>query len=174
MNKYTWQDFLQNENFVMAAGLLGVTYTQYVWRYSGLDVSVYPKSQPLKELGRFSIVADAEKWLIQQNLLVAGADEPPPVEQENFADKTTDEEDGLELPSGIVVVIYNLYSHWASALVNGDRSGLTEEDGLELDAWLESEDPGWCAGVEGESFFGHPDCNGLQGDLLEFRFHQQQ
>lgn len=35
-----------------------------------------------------------------------------------------------------------LPSHWASALINGDRSGLTEEDEAELDLVLEL-NPEW-------------------------------
>ena len=37
-----------------------------------------------------------------------------------------------------------LPAHWAIALINGDRSGLTPEEGARLDHWLSSADLyGW-------------------------------
>lgn len=67
---------------------------------------------------------------------------------------------------------YILPSHFASALVNGDYSGIAPEDEVELRAWLHSTKPGYCVGCSDESCFKHGhDMDKNQGaDVLEFYF----
>jgi hypothetical protein len=69
-------------------------------------------------------------------------------------------------------ITYELYSHWASALINGDRSGLDDEDEKELDAFLETVPEGYdIIECSGEEYFCHsPDCGGLAGTVLEYTF----
>jgi len=48
---------------------------------------------------------------------------------------------------------YTLPAFWASALINGDYTGLSDEDEKALTAWLEAEKPGWCVTCSDEEFF---------------------
>ena len=48
---------------------------------------------------------------------------------------------------------YTLPEYWASALINGDYSGLAEEEAAALEAWLEDEKPGLCVGCTDEREF---------------------
>ncbi len=48
---------------------------------------------------------------------------------------------------------YTLPTHWASALINDEWSGMTYEEQEELMYWLELHKPGACVGVEDNSFF---------------------
>lgn len=69
------------------------------------------------------------------------------------------------------------YAHWAPYFVNGDGSGLENDDQAEADAWLD-----WaldyCEAEYGpvdvgeESDFGRPDGPGarLRGDVVEYTF----
>lgn len=71
-----------------------------------------------------------------------------------------------------------LYSHWASALVNGDYSGLSDEEVAEIEGFigdqLAQHELFYCTGVESdESRFGMPDNGGLVGDVLDFTFQIQ-
>lgn len=69
-----------------------------------------------------------------------------------------------------------LPTHWASALINGDRTGLTDDEELELDYYLnnnpEHNNP---VGVSEESELGHFDFNGktLLTDLSTYKFLEQ-
>ena len=73
----------------------------------------------------------------------------------------------------------NAPSYFASALINGDRSGLTDQDERELDAWLTTLtrfNPGLgsCVNCSEESFFGQwsfPEQGYLGCDLAEYTFH---
>jgi len=47
---------------------------------------------------------------------------------------------------------YNLPSFWASALINDDWTGLTDEDALELNAFIERVQPGPCIDSEYKGF----------------------
>ena len=71
----------------------------------------------------------------------------------------------------------NLYSHWASALVNGDYSGLEPDDEAELEGWVEGQvaDYGmfYCVGKEDNDHFGDPDNGGLPGTVATFTFQVQ-
>lgn len=67
--------------------------------------------------------------------------------------------------------IYLLPSHWACALINGDYSGMDDEEEKEMEGWLKEENPGWCCDCSDESEF-RPwnDANNLGGDVSEFTF----
>lgn len=75
-------------------------------------------------------------------------------------------------------VTFELPTHWASALVNSDESGLDEFDCEALEAFtewmLEEHGQCWCIGVEEDSFFEwHHDAipfNALPGDVSVFTF----
>ena len=60
---------------------------------------------------------------------------------------------------------YTLPAHWACCLINGDRSGLSDEDIGEIDKWMEDNDyPHFCD--VGESYFSWTnDANDLGGDV---------
>ncbi len=68
---------------------------------------------------------------------------------------------------------YTLPAYWASALVNGDQSALTDEQAHQVLDWLELEKPGTCVGCSEEAFFSWVnDAGTLGGDCLFFEFHQ--
>jgi hypothetical protein len=63
-------------------------------------------------------------------------------------------------------------AHWASALINGDTSGLSEEDLKELEEWQEDNlELGWVVGASEEPHIGR--WNGLQTELLTYTAHLQ-
>lgn len=68
---------------------------------------------------------------------------------------------------------YRLPSHWASALINDDATGLTDEEHNELNEWLQAYRPGYCIDCteEPEFCYSH-DADGyaLAGDCLTFTF----
>lgn len=73
----------------------------------------------------------------------------------------------------IETVTYILPSFWASALVNGDESGFSDEDSEALEAWLTHEGVGSCVDVgQEESFSSFHDARFyvLPCDCLEFTF----
>lgn len=63
---------------------------------------------------------------------------------------------------------YTLPAYWASALINDDNSGMEDQDILDMQNWLETNKPGYCAEVSEEAFFGR--FNGMGCDLLEYTF----
>ena len=71
---------------------------------------------------------------------------------------------------------FNLYSHWAPALIYGDYSGLESEECIEIDTWisdmLDCYEMFDCIGCSSEetSEFGVPDIGGLAGGLSTFTF----
>ena len=70
---------------------------------------------------------------------------------------------------------YTLPAHWASALVNDDRTGLTDEDEHELDSWIAAANPGWCVGVNEEpEFCAFHDADTLPCTCLEFSFQKDE
>ena len=70
---------------------------------------------------------------------------------------------------------YTLPAHWASALINDDRTGLEDEDERELDSWLAWAKPGHCVDVTGEpEFRPFNDADTLACDCLEFFFQEHQ
>jgi hypothetical protein len=76
--------------------------------------------------------------------------------------------------------VFILPSHWACALVNGDFSGLEDNEAEDLEAWQSEASAagfGFCVDVSAESFF----CTGndarafvLPCDCLEFTFEVMQ
>jgi hypothetical protein len=70
---------------------------------------------------------------------------------------------------------YTLPVYWASALVNGDTSGMSDADEKEMNDWLSEVKPGNCVGVSEDSWFAHNnDATRLGGDVAEFTFIQHQ
>jgi hypothetical protein len=70
---------------------------------------------------------------------------------------------------------YRLPSHFASALINDDWSGLNERDARDLKNWLKRVQPGHATAPDGEPFFAHGHAmNKNEGaDCLDFIFLQQ-
>ena len=73
---------------------------------------------------------------------------------------------------GESLVRFELYSHWASYLVNGDASGIDDKEKAECDSFIAREDlEDWtCADVSDRTWFGAPDCGGLRGDVALYTF----
>lgn len=67
---------------------------------------------------------------------------------------------------------YTLPIYWASYLINGDASGLEDNEQEEIDAWMESEQPGSCVDVGEDYWFSsYNDARtGLAGDVAEYTF----
>lgn len=67
---------------------------------------------------------------------------------------------------------FTTYSHLASALINDDTSGLSDDDMILLDnifTWLATNKAYCTATCSEESFFTwHPDFGTLGGDCLEY------
>lgn len=59
---------------------------------------------------------------------------------------------------------YRIPANYASALINDDYSGLSDEDETELNEWIERVQPGHATCPDGEPFFAHGhDINRSQG-----------
>jgi len=70
---------------------------------------------------------------------------------------------------------YTLPAFWASALINADYSGLSDEEEKALNAWLDAEKPGYCVGCsESEEFCWRHDASdfALACDCLIFTFQR--
>lgn len=66
-----------------------------------------------------------------------------------------------------------LPSHWASALINNDRSGMTIEDENELNKFLATVTEYSCLTCSDEPYFTHSnDAGTLACDVLEFTFRK--
>lgn len=68
---------------------------------------------------------------------------------------------------------YTLPAHWAPALINGDLSGMTDEEIDSLYLWISHEAPGVCIACSDDSEFRHlHDADGyaLAGDCLTYTF----
>jgi hypothetical protein len=66
-------------------------------------------------------------------------------------------------------------SYWASYFVNGDASGMDDEEILAADKWLEKHDVAFVVDVEGEPHFSNDygllaDDRFQGGDLIEYVF----
>jgi len=48
---------------------------------------------------------------------------------------------------------YTLPAQWACALINGDESGMADEESAALDQWLKDTRPGYCIGCSDEPEF---------------------
>lgn len=63
-------------------------------------------------------------------------------------------------------------AYWASYLVNGDHSGLSDSEVAECDKWQRDILDGWyVVGTEGEPFMGW--MNGLQADCIYYVVHKR-
>jgi hypothetical protein len=68
---------------------------------------------------------------------------------------------------------YVLPSNWASALINADESGMTEEDITEMNQYLDFVKPGFCVGCSDESEFMHRcDADVMPCDCLTYTFQE--
>lgn len=68
---------------------------------------------------------------------------------------------------------YILPAHWASALINNDHSGMSDDDEIELITWYEKVKPGYCIECSEESEFRHTnDAGTLSCDTLVFTFNK--
>ena len=68
---------------------------------------------------------------------------------------------------------YTLPAHWASVLVNGDYSGLSDEDEVELSRWMDWHAPGHLLDVGSAAFFAwrHDASPAVAAcDCLEYTF----
>lgn len=63
-------------------------------------------------------------------------------------------------------------AYWASYLVNGDASGMEEDELAKCDKWLAHQTKeGWrVVSCEGESFIGR--FQGMQTELVEYTLHR--
>ena len=78
-------------------------------------------------------------------------------------------------PRRIKTTTYTLPAHWACALINGDESGMSEEESAALDRWIKDTRPGYCLGCSDEPEFctNHDaDEYALAGDCLTFTFEE--
>ncbi len=65
-------------------------------------------------------------------------------------------------------IIYSLPAHWAPALINADRSGLSLDEEQDLNDFIRDEHPGYCIGCSEEPYFGR--YGGLGCDMLDYTF----
>jgi hypothetical protein len=66
---------------------------------------------------------------------------------------------------------FTLPSYWACYLINGDASGMEDDEIKEVDDWLKSSNAGSCVGCSEESEFKHRnDANNLGADCLDYYF----
>jgi hypothetical protein len=66
---------------------------------------------------------------------------------------------------------YQLPTYWASYLINGDASGLNEDEERQINEWLEKNQPGHCVNVGEEHWFAsRNDANWIGGDVAVFTF----
>lgn len=72
-------------------------------------------------------------------------------------------------------VTYTLPAFWACPLINGDESGLSDEESEAMQAWLDSEAVGACVGVSDSEFFApwhDAIAFALPCGCLEFTFYK--
>jgi hypothetical protein len=75
---------------------------------------------------------------------------------------------------GIIKSEYVLPAYWASALLNGDSSGMSEAECDDMDAWYRHETPGWCVDVSDEEEFAMSnDATTIGGAVATFTFHKE-
>lgn len=69
---------------------------------------------------------------------------------------------------------YTLPEYWASYLINGDASGMEDNEQSEIDEFLKNENLGFCLSCSDESEFKwRNDANNLGGNCLDYVFEQK-
>lgn len=69
---------------------------------------------------------------------------------------------------------YTLPDFWASYLINGDGSGLEDNEQEEIDEFLKNENLGFCLSCSDEpEFKWRNDANNLGGNCLVYVFEQK-
>ena len=69
---------------------------------------------------------------------------------------------------------YTLPEFWASYLINGDASGMEDNEQKEIDAFLKNENLGFCLSRSDESEFKwRNDANNLGGNCLVYTFAEK-
>lgn len=84
-----------------------------------------------------------------------------------------DNSESFREPESETLCRFELFTYWASYLINGDASGLQEGEETQINEWLECEElTGWtCADVSERSWFAHSnDASTLGGDVAEYTF----
>lgn len=76
----------------------------------------------------------------------------------------------LEREQGMSIRRYTLPAYWACYLVNGDASGLEDGEQEDIDAWIESENPGDCTDCDEPYFSWTNDATDLGGDVTDYTF----
>lgn len=73
----------------------------------------------------------------------------------------------------IEIIIYRLPAYWACALINGDYTGLSDNEKQEIRNFLEQAE-GYPVDVdwETEGFYRYNDAGTLPGDCADFIFHK--
>lgn len=74
-------------------------------------------------------------------------------------------------PNGISTVTYSMPAHWASYLINGDASGLDDDDIAQADAAIEDIGLGSPVDVSDSDFRRGGDYGSLAGDYADYTFH---
>lgn len=69
----------------------------------------------------------------------------------------------------LITDTFDAPAHWASAFINGDLSGLSDEDAAEFEAYCIKNAPLWVVDCSEEPFIGR--WNGLQTELLTYTTH---
>lgn len=70
---------------------------------------------------------------------------------------------------------YILPANWASALINGDYSGMSDLEEEALNLWMDHNKPGYCINCVPWCFCSHHDAWGIfpyAGDCSKFSFHK--
>ena len=72
---------------------------------------------------------------------------------------------------------YNVCGHYASAIINGDYSGLTDEEAEQLNSWINNEVPAGAGHFDGFSEddatgFSRDEVTGLMADCFKVRWHR--
>lgn len=73
----------------------------------------------------------------------------------------------------IEVIKYRLPVYWAGALINGDYTGLSDEEEQEINDFLkQAEGSPVSVEWETEGFYRCNDANSMAGDCADFIFHK--
>jgi hypothetical protein len=112
---------------------------------------------------------DGHEWrLLQDGALFAYCDELMTVEErQNFLDESEEESKRAVYERDDKLIMLDAPSAWASYLINGDASGLEDDEQRACDAWLKSEklgapvdcfDAGFCHSHDASGFALAGDC----------------